>query len=516
MQPFAQQAQQFEERVRLAPRDHSAWHSLAVLYVQMGRADLALPAIRRALALDRLNAEYFNTQGVVLAETAAYDEAVDSFRKAAKLRPYLTNAHYNLGKSLQKCGRFDAALQAYARARKLDPARDDIRENAALTLWQAGRIAEAHRELVELAHDHPGSASALRHLAMTTLAIEGAAAARRICVQALSRFPGERGLRWWYARLLLASGELAAGWAEFLWRPSRHPELRPAAGAPYEGLPLEALAGKTLQLRQEQGMGDALFFSRFAPRLKAAGCRLALRCERALVPVLERVPLFDEVSVDSPGGKAVAADAMTVIDDLPPLLKSSEFAPPLPLAVDPGEIERCRERLAQLGKPPYVGLTWRAGTPGIEVPEFGGAAQALSKHIEAAELARSLRELPATIVVVQRHPLPQELDDLTASLGRPVHDFSGLNEDLIAMTALLAALDEYVGVSNTNMHLAAGIGRAARVLVPYPPEWRWMLEGDESPWFPGFRVYRQAADRDWSNALQRLRRDLLEAWHGAA
>jgi len=83
-----------------------------------------------------------------------------------------------------------------------------------------------------------------------------------------------------------------------------------------------------------------------------------------------------------------------------------------------------------------------------------------------------------------------------------------LNEDLEEMLALLTALDDYLGVSNTNMHLRAGIGRTARVLVPWPAEWRWMAAGHASPWYPGFRVYRQQPDGDWNEALTRLRGDL--------
>jgi len=83
-----------------------------------------------------------------------------------------------------------------------------------------------------------------------------------------------------------------------------------------------------------------------------------------------------------------------------------------------------------------------------------------------------------------------------------------LNEDLEAMLALLALIDDYVGVSNTNMHLCAGAGRTARVLLPRPAEWRWMISGNESPWFPGFRVYRQSPVGDWGLAFDRLAQDL--------
>ena len=89
-----------------------------------------------------------------------------------------------------------------------------------------------------------------------------------------------------------------------------------------------------------------------------------------------------------------------------------------------------------------------------------------------------------------------------------MHDFSDLNDDLEGMLALLALIDDYVGVSNTNMHLRAAAGRTARVLVPQPAEWRWMAGRASSPWFPGFSIYRQSLDGSWTQALARLREDL--------
>jgi hypothetical protein len=88
-------------------------------------------------------------------------------------------------------------------------------------------------------------------------------------------------------------------------------------------------------------------------------------------------------------------------------------------------------------------------------------------------------------------------------LGCALHDFSDANDDLEDALALVALLDRHIGVSNTNMHLADAAGRTADVLVPYPPEWRWRIEGD-SPWFPGFRVHRQTRDGDWGPALASL------------
>jgi hypothetical protein len=161
------------------------------------------------------------------------------------------------------------------------------------------------------------------------------------------------------------------------------------------------------------------------------------------------------------------------------------------------------------GPAPYIGLTWRAGLSKKAGPKFGKTAQPfLFKEVKLPSIGEVFSSLRGTVVVLQRNPLPGEVDVLRQMLKQPVCDLSRLNEDLPEMTALLDLLDEYVGVSNTNMHLRKALGRTARVLVPYPAEWRWMFAEGESPWFPGFTVYRQAPGDDWTDALERLRADL--------
>ncbi|MEE8333949.1 MAG: hypothetical protein V3R85_08875, partial [Alphaproteobacteria bacterium] len=151
------------------------------------------------------------------------------------------------------------------------------------------------------------------------------------------------------------------------------------------------------------------------------------------------------------------------------------------------------------GPPPYLGVTWRAGQRN---------SRGLYKECPAADIADLLRPLDARIVALQRNPEEGEVADFATRLGREVLDLSAANADLEDMLALVGLLDDQVCVSNTNVHLAAARGRTCRVLVPSPPEFRWMATGDESPWFPGMRLYRQRIDGDWRPAFETLARDL--------
>ena len=184
-----------------------------------------------------------------------------------------------------------------------------------------------------------------------------------------------------------------------------------------------------------------------------------------------------------PGNSPYAAADHTILaGDLPHLLAPPELPPPLALSPLPERVAAARRAPASLGPPPYIGLTWRAGTG---PQEQRGHVWFLFKQAPLENFAAALGGVKATLVSLQRRPQAGETEKLGALLGTTVHDLSAANEDLEEMLALLAVMDEYIGVSNTNMHLRAGIGKTARVLLPWPAEWRWMAAGDCLAVVPG-------------------------------
>jgi hypothetical protein len=193
-----------------------------------------------------------------------------------------------------------------------------------------------------------------------------------------------------------------------------------------------------------------------------------------------------------------------LVGDLPLVFDPHHGPRPAPLPLKPGAeaLERVSDRLRAAGPPPWIALTWRAGMRDL------GLYDRLFKEVPLAALGEALRGVRATWIGVQRSPAPGEREAIEGSLGAPVHDFSSINDDLEDALAVMALMDDYVGVSNTNLHLRASLNRGARVLVAFPPEWRWGFEG-VSPWFPEMSAYRAAPGGDWSAALAALRRDML-------
>ena len=251
-------------------------------------------------------------------------------------------------------------------------------------------------------------------------------------------------------------------------------------------------------------MGDEILFLRFAAGLKARGTLIAYRADPKIASMVERLPFIDRLAGPEDGPET--CDLVLSVGDLPYLLgmtNAGDIPPSIELSVLPERLAEMRARLAGLGPPPYIGVTWRAGIAGPDT---------LSKIAPLERLTAVLRPIGGTIVVLQRKPAVGEIEALAGALDRSAHDFTALNDDLEGMLALVDLLDDYVCVSNTNFHLRAARGRVARVLVPNPPEFRWMVTGEESPWFPGSRVYRQTAAGSWDVAFKALAGDLASSW----
>jgi tetratricopeptide (TPR) repeat protein len=551
--------------------DNPGFHAnLGQAYLALGRAAEARAAFLRAAALDPANPQFAVAAASALALQGEAARAEEALRAAVQAHPAYALGWFDLGHAVREQGRLEEAVELYRRAAELAPSFPDAPLALASALHRLGRFEEAeraYRRHLALAPDSVPGAASLASLLIDCGRCEEAVA---LCRRALARAPSvelhcmlgsallflgrvgaalaplraalaqqpenvrarwgcglallETGaveealgelrraleldpdspaLRYGMAGVHLALGDWAAGWKEHLSRPARerflekYPPLEPLPRLP------ETLEGQTLLLLREQGLGDELFFLRFAAELRARGAEIVHRAHPKLAGILGRVAIFDRVISESE--PLPAADRVLLIGDLPLALGCTQTPPPLALAPLGEQLEATRARLAQLGPPPYVGVTWRAGT----APERQGTIWLLSKSLAPERLAAALRKVPGTVLSLQRHPAPGETERFAAALGRPVHDLSAVNEDLEAMLALLALLDDYVGVSNTNMHLRAGVGQTARVLVPRPAEWRWMIAGEESPWFPGFRIYRQGTDGDWGPALARLKEDLL-------
>jgi tetratricopeptide (TPR) repeat protein len=515
------------------PGNVHALHQLALLCQQQGRLHHAAMLLERAMAADPGSVEYPFELAMVLQADGRNEKAVAAYRRSLTIRPGQADAHNNLGVALLTLNRLDEAEAAFAEALRLQPNYPEAWSNRGNALRRLERPEEAVEVCDKAIGLRPGYAEAFANLGAALIDLGQLERAEEACAEAIRLAPHmaqawfnlgnlrkDQGLyaeadelythaiklnpayataTWNRALTRLMRGHFSDGFSDYRLRPTVDRGREPL---PAEPLPMK-LEGERLRIIHDQGIGDEIFFLRFAETLKRRGATITYVATAKTAPLLARVAAIDNLL--EAGDERPVADRVLSVGDLPFLVGAScasDIPPPLALPPNQTRLAEMRERLAALGPPPYVGVTWRGGIPKKEV---------LYKAIRFDHLAGVLAPLPVTVVVLQRHPRPGEVIAFAEALGRPAHDFTALNDDLEGMLALLALLDDYVGVSNTNMHLRAASGGACRVAIPFPPEFRWLADG-ESPWFPEFALYRQPADGDWGAAIGELGRDLQAAF----
>lgn len=432
---------------------------------QQGRIQEAQRGYEEALRREPGNAIALHYLGMIAWQRGDVVRAERMMREALAADATIADFHNNLGLLLRDTARVDEAIACFRRTLAVDARWFAAHNNLGLALEAGGREDEAIAAYREAITAEPAFAAARQNL----------------------------------ARALLVTGRFPEAWHEYRWRLLAH-GLSASPPDP-AAIPLPAaLAGRAFALESEQGLGDVLFFLRFAPELVRRGAALGFRGDARLHGMLARTGLF-ALGLRAEH-EAPTAGERVFVGDLPWLLQANapeRFPAALRLTAQAERVERLRARLAACGPRPWIGLTWRGGVASA------GPARTQLKRIGFEALEAALRGVSATWIGVQRLPDAGEYAAASRALDAPVHDLSAANDDLEDMLALQALLDDYVTVSNANVHLRAGTGAPMQVLVPHPPEWRWGIQGARSPWFASARVYRQTARGDWQPAVAALR-----------
>ena len=469
-----------------------------------GQFAQALDAYAQALEVQPHNVYWRFLAGESLFHLGRYDDVVavlHDLNPGADATLAIEHA-LTLGRALQQIGQNTAAEMQLTKAFMLAPGHEEAAYNLAVFYEQTG-MPEQAIALLQVATQQLPQSVRLHHNLGSLLAHCGrTAAAQAVLEHTLALAPKRQSTHHNLALVLLRQGQLAGGWAHYAWRFNRQAfEGAPAEWAPHTpSLPAD-LRVQSVQVLGEQGIGDELFFMRYLPALQARGARVDYRlCNSKLASLRHQPALAAWLS----GGHAEPAQHTLLAGDLPLALGENTYPAAVALQADASTRLRLVAQHPLLGRArPRLGLAWRAGTQ-MQYADFS-TQRWLEKAVPLGLLLDLLAPLGVDIVILQRGLLPEELAEVHARLGpERVLDASALDEDLDELLALLSCLDGLLGVSNTNVHLAAGLGLGGDVLVPAPAEFRWQEQGTPSPWFPGFAVHRQGAGAGWQAAMASL------------
>jgi Flp pilus assembly protein TadD len=472
----------FREVLRLLPGHASTLNNLGTAIWRQGRLHEAEECYRRATVHDPNDYAILNNLGNVLWEQGRLDEAVLWFRPAVALRPDSPVALMNLGVALADLGAFDEAL---------------------------GYI----RESINLLPDSPESHVNLGN----TLAREGNLDAALACYENALRlrpdFPVARRYR---AYLWLARGDYERGWPEHEWRLKCAKPRVLAVNSP--GWTGGDLKGRSILLVAEQGLGDVLQFVRFAPLVKERAGRVVLACPEQLIRLVARCPGIDLVM--DWNSTLPACDTHAYLMSLPMIFGTTlDSIPGEPyMFVDPQTVEDWRPVVARaLSQQADCRLddgtnTTRAFTIGITWQGNRGNTVDRWRSFPLTHFAHLARLPGVRLISLQTGDGTEQLGELDGRF-RVVELSQGNNgddprRDFLDTAAVMSQLDLVVAPESAVAHLAGSLG--VRVWVPLSTvgDWRWMLERDDSPWYPTMRLFRQTTPGDWATVFQRMARAL--------
>jgi len=477
--------------VQLAPGVATSHFNLGTALRTAGRLEEAVASFRHAVAANPLAAEAHYNLANTLRDLRIPTEAEAAYRAAIAARPGYGRAMINLASLLGEQQRHDEALAMAHQAVAADPSHANAHVTLGTLLRDAGQFDVALTSLrkgVELA---PTMAEAHNNLGTVLQAHSRFDEALACYDRALQLDPQLADAHFSRASHMLRQGDLAAGFAEYEWRwKCKSYSTRTFSQPRWNG---EPLAGRTILLHAEQGLGDTLQFIRFAAQVQSRGARVVVECQPPLVDLLSSCPGIDQlVPVGAP---------LPAFDVHCPLMSvSGALSVPIDrlwtgsyLETDPALVNAWRERLA--ARPGLrIGICWQ-GNPRHLFDR--------QRSFPLAQLAPIARHREVQLVSLQKGPGVEQI----ASAPFPVMELGDeldVTRPFVDTAAVMKSLDLVISADTATCHLAGALGVPTWIALSAHSDWRWFLNREDSPWYPSVRLFRQSTLDDWETVFARM------------
>jgi len=492
----------FDRALQLKPDFAAVWYKLGKILRQQKRLDEAVLSFDQALKTDPNHLEAANVSAVLHFEAERYDETIARLDRSLQIKPGQVGAFQLKGICLLRLKRYEEALAECSTALALAPQDAETAHNVGLALHKLGRNEEAVAYF--------DRALALNPRFLLALSMRGTS------LQELHRFdeaiasfdaavaidPEFADAHWNAALFRLLTGDFEAGWAGREWG-----RKVPALGfvdrkfTQPMWLGETPIAGKTILLHSDEGFGDTIQFARYATLVAQLGARVILEVQDALQPLLTGI---EGVSLCLPktGITLPEFDLHCPLSSLPLAFKTRLETIPsaasyLPAPAD-ALVQPWRARLGPHDRL-RVGLVWSGN------PAHGNDR---NRSMSLSTISAIL-EPDASFISLQKDP---RADDQATLLERAeILDLTSHLTDFVETAALISCLDLVISVDTSVAHLSAALGRPTWILLPYRPDYRWLLGRDDSPWYPSVRLFRQDESRDYARVIDRVRAELQAA-----
>jgi tetratricopeptide (TPR) repeat protein len=518
-----QAEQAYSQILTLEPNNGEACLSLGILYYRFGNYDLSIQHIKRALEINADNSIAHYNLGIAYGAKGQIERAIDCYQNALKYNPSLAPAYYNLGNIFRERLDVDNAITYYQNALKYNPSlapayynlgnifRERLQIDEAITYYQnalkvdpnfvfaftnlgnafrqRGQLDEAidcYKKALKLdshlAHTHTSLGLSLQEKGMVDEAFKH-------CKIALQLNPHLPEAHWNLSHMYLLQGNFREGWKEYEWRWGLKDYYQyKIFQALWDG---SDISQRTILIHDEQGFGDTIQFVRYVPLVAQRGAKVIIGCKRELVPLLQRVEGVSQVIAR--GEPLPEFDVHCPILSLPLLFNTTLDTLPanIPyISTDPLLAQKWRNIIRHDNSKLKIGLVW-AGRP--EHQNDRNRSGFFDMFASLAQLNNSsFYSLQKGEAAKQRKYHPD---------GINIIDYTNRLDDFSETAALIENLDLIISVDTAVAHLAGALGKPVWVLIPFAPDWRWMLDREDSPWYPTMKLFRQSSCGDWDSAI---------------
>jgi len=522
----------FKKAIELKPYFANAYYNLGLTYQDMKEYDKAIYNYERAIKIEPNFVEAYNNLGIVLRKVFRLDESVACFKKALQINPNLANTYNNLGLSYQDKEQYDEALKCYQKALQLNPNLADAYNNIGNVLRTKEEFEDSlkyYEKALSLNPNLPESYIGIgcyyqqkedMDKAMIyykkALSIDGDSKDAYFSMGAIY---SEKGMNdesidcyrkaisinpnfvyphYNISFCLLLKGNFEEGWAEYEWRwkTKEFEALRRDFGKPrWYG---EEIRGKRIFLTCEQGLGDAIQFVRYAKRVKDLGAEVILEVPKVLHRLFMYVEGIDSLVIV--GSELPNFDVYCPLLSLPYVFKTNLETIPneVPyIKVNSETIEMWGEKIEKGKDRLNVGIAW-TGNPKHKRDKYRSIR--LEKFAIFNEL-KGVRYYSLQVGVGS-----EQLKEVGSKFE--IVDLTGEIKDFFDTAGLIMNLDLVITVDTSVAHLAGALGKQVWVFIPFVPDWRWMLNREDSPWYPTMRLFRQNERNDWDSVIKRVYEEL--------
>jgi tetratricopeptide (TPR) repeat protein len=474
-----------------------------------GRRDDAIRLYQRVISIDPTLLHAINRLGAVSGEIGDLAMATRQFETSLRIDPSQPEAWFNLGIAQSKFGRPEQALTCFDRVIALSPLSGAGHLERATTLTRMGRYEEAEAAFEETVRLLPNDPLVAGHRGWALQWRGKYDRALGEFDRAIELRPDFAAARVSKAMLTMLLGDLPAGFALYEWR-WRMPAWRdsPSKSEPLHPLWLgdSDLAGKTILIYQEQGLGDAIQFCRYATLAANAGARVIVQVQPELVRLMGTLEGVSRVISDH--GPRPDHDLRCPMMSLPLAFGTRLETVPVSipyLHADPSRVVAWKSRLPATGDA-RVGLVW-AGSSRFGDVELMATDQ--RRSVRLTDLAPLASIEGCSFISLQLGPPAEQAK--SPPEGMILHDQAGELTDFMETAALIETLDLVIGVDTAVVHLAGAMGKPVWMLNRFDTCWRWLLDREDTPWYPTMRLFRQPRPGDWASVVQSVT-DALRAF----